>query len=409
MSSDDHPIYSNTESFQAVPDHGLDTTEAIARAIDKLKSEEKTEIKKWIKRKKELRIMVTGKTGAGKSSLLNCFIGKKFFKEGNDLDPCTQTVDEYRCEIGGIAVIAWDCPGLQDGTNNEKEYLKDLVKKTEKNVDLMLYCVDMSTTRATDLRVHGSAMQKLTEILGPGVWSNTVVVLTFANLYETRIKTTNPKIDSNELLNNFMKQIDLWKEKLQQALGGVGVPDVTINSLPICPAGYFTIPHLPGYQLWASHMWVTMLCAVKEYAQPLPIMLNVGRFREKATLNDKHFTLPPEEQPIFISEAFPDYALLDYSQLQEAAKEGAEIGVYTAAVTGTGIEIPGGAIAGTAVGITAGTTAGAVVGGIVAGAATLGADAALGVVLGASIGAGIGIATSALISLYHRCKQRNTQ
>ena len=394
MSVNDHPIYSNAECPQAVSDSGLNVIEAITRAIDlndELKSEEKMEMKEWIKRKKELRIIVTGKTGAGKSTLLNCFIGTKFFEEGDDLDPCTKTVEVYRCARDGISIIAWDCPGLQDGTDNEEEYLKDLVEKTEKNVDLMVYCVDMSSIRSTDLRVHGSAMQKLTKILGPGVWSNAIIALTFANLYETRITTKQPTISRENLSIEFNKRIDLWKEKLQEALREVGVPDITINSLPVCPAGYFTIPHLPGYQLWASQMWVTMLCAVKEYAQPLPIILNVGRFQDKSELSDDDFALPPEQQPIFISQ--PDYNSLDSNN------EAVIRGTNTVPATTNPALVP------PLVGITAGTTAGGVVGGIIVGAATLGVNAALGVLLGASIGAGIGIATNTLINLYRRRTQ----
>lgn len=401
----DHPIYSNTE-FQVDSDGGIDTTEAITRAIDindNLKPEEKTEIKEWIKSKKELRIIVTGKTGAGKSSLLNCFVGTKLFNEGDDLDPCTLVVDQHKCERDGITVIAWDCPGLQDGTDNEEEYLKDLVEKTERNIDLMIYCVDMSATRATDLRVHGSAIQKLTEILGPGVWSNTVIALTFANLYETRIKTIKPGIKGEVLDTEFKKQIDLWKAKLQQALSEVGVSDFIINALPVCPAGYYTIPHLPGHPLWASQMWVTMLCAVKEYAQPLPLILNVERFREKIELSDEHFLLPPEEQPIFISEQLPCYSSLNDNS--EVATGGALVGATTLGAASGGLAFVGGVIAGVTVGVAAGTTAGGVVGGIIAGAATFGVGTALGIALGAGIGAGIGIATNMLINLYRRRKQ----
>ena len=397
MSVNDHPIYSNAECPQAVSDSELNVTEAITRAIDlndELKAEEKTEMKEWIKRKKELRIIVTGKTGTGKSTLLNCFIGTKFFKEGDDLDPCTKTVEVYRYARDGISIIAWDCPGLQDGTDNEEDYLKDLVEKTERNVDLMVYCVDMSSIRGTDLRVHGSAMQKLTKILGPGVWSNAIIALTFANLYETRITTKQPTISRENLSIEFNKRIDLWKEKLQEALREVGVPDITINSLPVCPAGYYTIPHLPGYHLWASQMWVTMLCAVKEYAQPLPIMLNIGRFREKSELSDEDFALPPEQQPIFISQPLSDYYLLDSKIIGGTYGGGTSAGLV---------------IAGTAVGAAAGTTAGGVVGGIIAGAATFGAGAVLGAVVGAGIGAGIGIATNTLINLYRRRKQKKTQ
>ena len=403
----DHAIYKN--ALQAVSDSGVTSTEAIIRAIDtndNLSPEEKTEIKEWIMNKKELRIITTGKTGAGKSSLLNCFVGANLFKEGGDLDPCTMVVDQHECTKDGIHVIAWDCPGLQDGLDNEEEYLRDLAEKTERNVDLMLYCMDMSATRATELRMHGSAIQKLTEILGPGVWSNTVIALTFANLYEARLQATMPGIKEDEMVREFEKQINLWKTKLQQALRGVGVPDDVISALPVFPAGYHTTPHLPGYPLWASHMWMTMLFAIKEYAQPLPIMLSVGRFREKIELNEEHFRLPPEQQLIFISESKLPHRGLSINCNESAADNVTVFGsvVRTSVVGSSGIGpgvATGVAAAGVGAGVVAGTAAGSIVG-----AATFGVGAGVGMVIGAGVGLGVGVASGMIIDIYRRRIQR---
>ena len=308
-SSDSHAIYSNNEASPVVTNTGINIAEAIATALDGISSLKPEEIKEWIKNKKELRIIVTGKTGTGKSSLLNSFIGYKLFKEGGDLDPHTKVVDQRVCEMDGIRVIAWDCPGLQDGTDNEDEYLKDLVEKTKRNVDLMLYCADMSVVRA-DLWVHESAIQKLTEILGLEVWRNTVIALTFANQYETRLRTNNPKITEEALVQKFAERIDVLKTKLQAALPKVGVTDDVVKTLPVFPAGYHTTPHLPGHPLWASRMRVTMLYVVKEHAKPLPIKLNMNRFKDIAELSDEQFNLnlPPEEQYVFVSAPFHDEA-----------------------------------------------------------------------------------------------------
>ena len=67
---------------RAVPANNL---EIILSALDSITHEfldpnEKEEIKKFIESRKELRILAIGKTGAGKSSLLNGFIGDVVFK-----------------------------------------------------------------------------------------------------------------------------------------------------------------------------------------------------------------------------------------------------------------------------------------------------------------------------------------
>lgn len=147
------------------------------------------EFSEWAGLRRSLRIVVTGKTGAGKSTLLNGFVGENThpFEEGHGLDPGTLEVKQHTFTKHNVDVTVWDCPGLQDGTENDEVYLQDLKKKTGGDIDVMLYCISMEETRI-DRRRHGIAMQNLTEVFGRGVWRHTVVVLTFANRIVNRLK-----------------------------------------------------------------------------------------------------------------------------------------------------------------------------------------------------------------------------
>ena len=49
-------------------------------------------IQKWLEQSKSLHILITGKTGVGKSALVNGIVGKYVAKEGETLDPETSTV-----------------------------------------------------------------------------------------------------------------------------------------------------------------------------------------------------------------------------------------------------------------------------------------------------------------------------
>ena len=82
-----------------------------------------------------LHILVIGKSGTGKSALVNNMIGKKVAKEGDPPHAETTEVTEY-VRLGNHI---YDSPGLQDGADID-EGLKDKYK----DVDLILYCIKMN-------------------------------------------------------------------------------------------------------------------------------------------------------------------------------------------------------------------------------------------------------------------------
>ena len=63
--------------------------------------------------------MITGKTGSGKTSLINGLIGTEVGKEGHTLDRETTSVVAKELVLEGKVARIWDTPGLQDGTDEE--------------------------------------------------------------------------------------------------------------------------------------------------------------------------------------------------------------------------------------------------------------------------------------------------
>ena len=137
----------------------------------------------WFDASKSVKIFVTGKTGAGKSSLVNALVGDSIAKEGDTLDPETSEVTSYEKTIRDVKVTVWDSPGLQDGTNRESEYLAD-IEQNCKAMDLCVYCVNAHRTRFVKGCKDIVAMKKLTGVFGPALWEHAIFVLTFANLLE---------------------------------------------------------------------------------------------------------------------------------------------------------------------------------------------------------------------------------
>ena len=136
----------------------------------------------------------------------------------------------------------------------------------------MIYCINMSETRATDVNMHNSAIRRLTTKLGPDIWKHTLVALTFANIYVLMIKSKHPEISEEDLIMRFNERTEGWKRRFRVALHDVGVSTQTTEAIPFQPAGYCNLPDLPGIPNWASKMWVRTLLAVSEQARHLPLI-----------------------------------------------------------------------------------------------------------------------------------------
>ena len=134
---------------------------------------------------KDIQIIILGKTGHGKSALINSIIEKEIAAEGAHMERTTDAVRLYQCSdvIPGVNVTIIDTPGLQDIRQQEQLYIKEMQSKCQE-VTLILYCMKMTDHRLTnDDKV---AMQKLHQAFGPKFLERVVFVLTFANKEDCR-------------------------------------------------------------------------------------------------------------------------------------------------------------------------------------------------------------------------------
>ena len=207
-----------------------------------------------------LIILVTGKTGTGKSTLINGLIGKNVSKEGESLKPETTEVAYFQRIVNGVPMKVFDSPGLQDGTNKEHEYIQDMSEKCNE-LDLILYTIKM-----TDARMHNDdvrAMRKLTVAFGEEFWSKAMITLTFAN--EVQVPAEPGTLDYERNYKKFQTKMQLWNDTLLYVLNNtLGVSSDIVNEVPIVPAGYYKVQHLPGRRYWFSEFWKTALNRMKE-------------------------------------------------------------------------------------------------------------------------------------------------
>ena len=125
-----------------------------------------------------LDIMITGVTGAGKSTTLNAFFQKIVAKVGDGVDPETMELDAYA--LNNYFRI-WDTPGLGDGIEIDKIHKKkitDLLHKTYfvnehmyAFIDLVIVIIEGST------RDMGTTYTLLNEIIIPNIEKDRILVI----------------------------------------------------------------------------------------------------------------------------------------------------------------------------------------------------------------------------------------
>ena len=191
------------------------------------------DIDECFRRTHTIRVLVCGKTGLGKSSLVNSLVGFKVCKVGHpayNLSGVTKEVNSAEANADGVIVTIYDSPGLQDGTADEEAYLEDMYKKC-KDVDLVIYCVDMTIARYSVAEIR--ATELLTKKFGEEFWNHCVLVMTKANLVSVPREERGDKRGYHQRLYRNLLQT------FRRQLISQGIRTATANAIPAVAAGLY--------------------------------------------------------------------------------------------------------------------------------------------------------------------------
>ena len=223
------------------------------------------------RKEEKFSLLITGKTGVGKSSLVNALVGAKVAKEGHKKVAGTPEVTSYMVTIEKVNIRIWDSPGLEDGTGNDETYLAEIESKITEKIDLVIFCLKMDDTRLNS--GDRGTLKRLTERFGKNMWKNAVIALTFAN------KVEHPAREDKEAY--FLENLVKWREVIQKFLReNLQLDPELVQSLPLAPTGYHRKPSvLPSGANWLGKFWIACYNVARKSTAFNLYRINVARIR----------------------------------------------------------------------------------------------------------------------------------
>jgi Toc86/159 family protein import component len=198
-------------------------------------------------------IMVLGKTGVGKSSTINSIFDEvKFNTDAFHMG--TKKVEDVVGTVQGIKVRVIDTPGLlpswTDQQHNEKilHSVKRFIKKTPPDIVLYLDRLDMQSRDFSDMPL----LRTITDVFGPTIWFNAIVVLTHA--------ASAPPDGPNGIPSSYdmfvTQRSHVVQQAIRQAAGDMRLmnPVSLVENHSACRTNTAGQRVLPNDQVWKPHL-----------------------------------------------------------------------------------------------------------------------------------------------------------
>ena len=183
-------------------------------------------------RGRQLRVLISGLGGVGKSTLINQLLrlkeDDKLAKEGRGGATTLIVSKHERTTEQGVKVCLFDTPGFGDPDIEDEDIIAMMKSETEKRLDVVFYCISLDGPCRVQ-RADVQAIKIMTQAFTGDIWKKAVIVLTFANTLETKVANGA----------EYKATITQIQEKVQQVLRKDHlISEEVIAQLPIVTAGH---------------------------------------------------------------------------------------------------------------------------------------------------------------------------